>query len=44
MKKKVTHILNKYSFIDKYKVSKIYPSKIIIHLTETDYLAKTMVK
>ena len=41
--KKITHILNKYSFIDKYKVSKIYPSKIIIHLTETDYLAKTMV-
>ena len=42
-KKKIINILNKYSFIDKYKVSKIYPSKIIIHLTETDYLAKTMV-
>ena len=40
--KKIMNDLNKYSFIEKYKVSKIYPSKIIIHLTKTDYIAKTM--
>tara|TARA_B100000287_G_scaffold391643_1_gene403436 strand:- start:342 stop:1034 length:693 start_codon:yes stop_codon:yes gene_type:complete len=40
---KIISSLNDYPFIDKYKVSKIYPSKLIIYLTKTDYLAKIMV-
>jgi len=40
--KKIMNDLNQYSFIEKYKVLKIYPSKIIIHLTKTDHIAKTM--
>ena len=40
--KEIVNDLNKYTFIEKYKVTKIYPSKIIIHLTKTNYIAKTM--
>jgi len=40
--KKIIDDLNEFSFVEKYKVSKIYPSKIIIYLTKTSYMAKTI--
>ncbi|MFL2896725.1 MAG: cell division protein FtsQ/DivIB [Candidatus Pelagibacter sp.] len=39
---KMINNLQEYPFIENYKVSKIYPSKLIIELIETDYLAKTI--
>ena len=40
--KKMIKNLGEYPFIENYKVKKVYPSKVIIHLTETKYLAKTV--
>jgi len=34
--------INKYSFIENYKVIKFYPSKIIIRLKKTEFLGKTI--
>ncbi len=35
--------LDKYNFIEKYKILKIYPSKILLDLHQTEFLAQTMV-
>ena len=34
--------LNKYNFIEKYNIIKFYPSKIILKLKQTNFLAKTL--
>ncbi len=34
--------INKYNFIENYNVIKIYPSKIILELKQTEFLAKTI--
>ena len=34
--------INKYNFIDEYNISKLYPSKIILELKKTDFLARTV--
>ena len=39
---KIINNLQEYAFIENYKVSKVYPSKLIIELIETEYLAKTI--
>ena len=39
---KMINNLQEYTFIENYKVSKVYPSKLIIELIETEYLAKTI--
>ena len=39
---KMINNLQEYAFIENYKVSKVYPSKLIIELIETEYLAKTI--
>ena len=39
---KIINNLQEYTFIENYKVSKVYPSKLIIELIETEYLAKTI--
>ena len=40
--KKIKKNLNEYTFLEKYNVFKVYPSKIIFHLEQTDLLATTM--
>ncbi len=34
--------INKYNFIETYNIIKLYPSKIILELKKTDFLAKTI--
>ena len=34
--------IDKYDFIEKYNIFKIYPSKIILELKQADFLAKTI--
>ena len=34
--------LNKYNFIETYNIVKLYPSKIILELQKTDFLAQTI--
>ncbi len=34
--------ISKYNFIDNYNILKLYPSKIILELKKTDFLAKTI--
>tara|TARA_Y100000590_G_scaffold469801_1_gene659826 strand:- start:763 stop:1452 length:690 start_codon:yes stop_codon:yes gene_type:complete len=34
--------LNKYNFIEKYNISKLYPSKILLKLEKTDFLARAV--
>ena len=41
-KTKLKKKLNDYNFIENYKVSKVYPSKIIIDLNKTDFIATTL--
>jgi len=40
--KKIKKNLNEYSFLEKFNVFKVYPSKIIFHLKQTDLLATTI--
>ncbi len=35
--------LNKYNFIETYNIIKLYPSKIILELKKTDFLAQTII-
>ena len=39
-KKYLKNVLNKYSFLENYNVFKVYPSKIIINLKQTDFYSK----
>ena len=41
-KKILKNQINKYKFIEKYNVIKLYPSKIILELKQAEFLAKTI--